>query len=110
MRRGGCKIARPFGLCRVARLEGEVGFGDAAETRCQARRWRHAKERTHRAEIDQRERRSARAREIFASPGTMQGTPAEIYLAGRGLKRSKSGWPESLRYLAARSYWEACEI
>ena len=110
MRRGGCKIARPFGLCRVARLEGEVGFGDAAETRCQARRRRHAEERTHRAEIDQRERRSARAREIFESAGTIEGTPAEIYLAGRGLKRSKSGWPESLRYLAARSYWEACEI
>ena len=91
----------------LARVNGEVGFGDAAETRCQARRRRHAEERTHRAEIEERERRSARAREIFESAGPIEGTPAEIYLAGRGLKRSKSGWPESLRYLAAHSYWNA---
>ncbi len=91
----------------LARLKGEIGFGDAAETRCQAQRRPDAEERTRRADVEERERRSARAREIFESAGPIEGSPAEIYLAARGLKRPKRGWPESLRHLSKLSYREA---
>ena len=77
----------------LARLKGEFGFGNAAETLRQDRRRRHAEERTRRTEIEERERRSARAHEIFESASPIEGTPAEFYLEGVNAGVKVHHWP-----------------